>query len=113
MKKYILIIPLLVILGVPKYTEASVMSMTASWYECCKMTANGEHFNPNGYTAAHKTLPFGTKLRVTYNGKSIIVRINDRGPFIVGRQLDLTRGAAMALGCKGVGICKVKVERVS
>ncbi len=112
MKKYILLIPLCLILGAPKYTEASV-PMVASWYECCKITANGEQFNPNGHTAAHKTLPFGTKLRVTYKGKSIIVRINDRGPYIKGRSLDLARGAAKALGCIGVGICKVKVEKVS
>jgi rare lipoprotein A len=110
LKKYILLIPLLVILGVPKYTEASV-PMVASWYECCKITANGEKFNPNGHTAAHKTLPFGTKLRVTYKNKSLIVRINDRGPFIKGRSLDLARGAAMALGCKGV--CRVKIAKVN
>jgi len=84
--------------------------MIASWYQCCKITANGERFNPNGHTAAHKTLPFGTRLKVIYKGRSIIVRINDRGPFIRGRHLDLSRGAAMTIGCKGV--CKVKVIKL-
>lgn len=84
--------------------------MVTSWYECCKVTANGEKFNPNGFTAAHKTLKFGTKLKVTYKNKSIIVRINDRGPYIYGRQLDLARGAARALQCSGV--CKVTVQVV-
>lgn len=82
----------------------------ASWYgyEMCRKgrackTANGEHFKPEGHTAAHKTLPFGTKLKVTNlrNGKSVIVRINDRGPFIRGRVLDLSMGAARAIGMGG------------
>ena len=90
----------------------------ASWYDCAtpgqcsksKRTANGEKFNPNALTAAHRTLPFGTKVRVTYKGKSVIVRINDRGPFIKGRTIDLSRAAARAIGCPG--ICKVKIEVV-
>ena len=91
-------------------------SAIASWYDCkkageCsrhKITASGEKFNPNALTAAHKTLPFGTKVRVTYKGKSVIVRINDRGPFIRGRTIDLSRAAARKIGCAGV--CKVKIE---
>lgn len=79
----------------------------ASWYDQGKQTANGEKFFPDGLTAAHKTFPFNTMLRVSYKQKSIVVRINDRGPFIEGRSLDLARGAAKALGCGGV--CKVKV----
>jgi rare lipoprotein A len=90
----------------------------ASWYDCAtpgqcsksKRTANGEKFNPNALTAAHRTLPFGTKVRVTYKGKSVIVRINDRGPFVKGRTIDLSRAAARAIGCPG--ICKVKIEVV-
>lgn len=86
-----------------KYSEAS--TMRASWYDCCgKYTASGERFNANGLTAAHRYLPFGTRLHLTYRGKSIIVRINDRGPFIKGRQLDLSRGAARALHCYGTCI---------
>ena len=67
-------------------------------------TANGERANPAGYTAAHKTLPFGTKVRVTNkrNGKSVVVRINDRGPFIRGRVIDLTPAGARALGFSGL-----------
>jgi rare lipoprotein A len=73
-----------------------------------KKTANGERFDPNGMTAAHRTLPFGTRLLLTYKDKSVIVRINDRGPFVKGRQLDLARGAAKALGC--LGNCMLKAE---
>jgi rare lipoprotein A len=67
-------------------------------------TANGERANPTGLTAAHKTLPFGTKVRVTNqrNGKSVVVRINDRGPFIRGRVIDLTPAGARALGFSGL-----------
>lgn len=67
-------------------------------------TANGERANPTGLTAAHKTLPFGTKVRVvnTRNGKSVVVRINDRGPFIRGRIIDLTPAGARVLGFSGL-----------
>jgi rare lipoprotein A len=67
-------------------------------------TANGERANPRGLTAAHKTLPFGTKVRVTNkrNGKSVVVRINDRGPFVRGRVIDLTPAGAQALGFSGL-----------
>lgn len=63
-------------------------------------TASGERARPTGFTAAHRTLPFGTKVRVTHrkNGRSVVVRINDRGPFIKGRVIDLTPSAAKALG---------------
>lgn len=86
--------------------------MVASWYQHGKRTANGERFNPDGLTVAHKTLPFGTRMRLTYNGKSVIVRVNDRGPFIKGRHLDLSRGAAKTLGCYSSGICRVGVEKI-
>jgi rare lipoprotein A len=97
---------------------ANKTTMRASWYDCAKpgecskskITASGVKFNPNGLTAAHKTLPFGTKLRVTYKGKSVIVTINDRGPFIKGRHLDLSRAAARKIGCHGV--CTVTVQRL-
>ena len=67
-------------------------------------TANGERANPKGLTAAHKTLPFGSKVRVTNqrNGKSVVVRINDRGPFVRGRVIDLTPAGAKALGFSGL-----------
>ena len=69
--------------------------------------ANGLAFNPNAFTAAHRTLPFGTKVKVIHNGRSVIVRINDRGPFIKGRHIDLSRAAARRIGCSGV--CKVQI----
>jgi rare lipoprotein A len=82
---------------------------TASWYALTSMTANGERMNPAKLTAAHKTLPFGTRLRVTNpkNGKSVVVRINDRGPFIKGRVLDLSKAAAHKIGIISRGHGKV------
>lgn len=76
---------------------------TASWYGSGHRTANGERFLPDGLTAAHRTLPFGTRVRVTYGARSVVVRINDRGPFIAGRAIDLSRGAARAIGLSSVG----------
>ena len=95
--------------GSPAYAG----SMIASYYgaESGNRTANGERFNPHGLTAAHRTLPFGTRLRVCYHG-CVVVRINDRGPFIRGRQLDLSRGAAARIGMLGRGVARVQVERV-
>ena len=81
-------------------------------YFAGKKTASGERFNPSRMTAAHKTLPFGTRVRVTNmrNGRSVVVRINDRGPFIRGRVIDLSRGAAGVIGMIGRGIAPVRVE---
>jgi len=87
--------------------DAASKTMNASWYMHGKKTANGERFNPNGLTAAHRSMPFGTMLHLTHGNKTAIVRINDRGPFITGRQLDLSRGAAQQLGCIRSGSCKV------
>lgn len=81
-------------------------TITASWYEDGHTTANGEPFNPDGISCAHKTLPFDTMVRLTYKGKTIKCRINDRGPFVKGREIDLSRGAAKALGCYHVGVCR-------
>jgi rare lipoprotein A len=77
-------------------------------------TANGERYNAYGKTTAHKTLPFGTKLRVTNqsNGKSVIVRVNDRGPFIAGRSLDLSYGAFSSIAHPGQGVTSVCYTRV-
>ena len=80
--------------------EAQIVS--TSWYQQGRITANGERFYPDRLTAAHRSLPFGTKLKVKYGKKQIVVRINDRGPFVKGRSLDLSRGAAKALGLQGV-----------
>lgn len=84
----------------------------ASWYGPGfhgRKTANGERFNQNAMTAAHKTLPFGTRVRVSYKGRSVVVRINDRGPFIKGRSIDLSKGAARRIGCSGVCIVNMTV----
>lgn len=87
----------------------------ASWYECCKKTANGEKFDPEGMTAAHRSLRFGTRLRVTNpsNGKSVIVRINDRGPFIKGVDLDVSRGVARQLDMIKKGHARLLVEQLA
>ncbi|KQP52810.1 hypothetical protein ASG40_08020 [Methylobacterium sp. Leaf399] len=83
---------------------AAAQSGAASWYGSGARTANGERFNPNGMTAAHRSLPFGTRVQVknVRNGRSVVVRINDRGPFVRGRIIDLARGPARALGIGGV-----------
>lgn len=86
----------------------------ASFYTSGSRTASGELFDPNGFTAASRTLPFGARLHVTNpkTGRSVIVRINDRGPFVRGRGLDLARGAAAALGMIGRGVATLKVARL-
>lgn len=87
----------------------------ASYYgnESGSRTASGARFNQNAMTAAHRSLPFGTKLRVTHGGQSVIVTINDRGPFVRGRVLDLSTGAARAIGLTGAGVGRVTAEVVS
>jgi rare lipoprotein A len=87
----------------------------ASWYSLPgNRTASGDRMNPNAMTAAHKTLPFGSKVRVIdqRSGKSIMVTINDRGPFIKGRIIDLSKAAATQLGFRNAGHTKVCIERV-
>ncbi len=91
--------------------------MTASWYGPRfhgRLTANGEIYNQMALTAASKTMKFGTLLKITNlkNDKFVIVRINDRGPYIHGRQLDLSKGAAIKLGMIPRGVIKVKVEQL-
>ncbi|MDF0584848.1 MULTISPECIES: septal ring lytic transglycosylase RlpA family protein [Bradyrhizobium] len=87
----------------------------ASFYgnESGSKTASGQRFNQNAMTAAHRSLPFGTKLRVTHGSQSVIVTINDRGPFIRGRVLDLSTGAARAIGLTSRGVGRVTAEVVS
>ena len=86
-------------------------TMLTSWYGPGfhgNLTANGEVYDQMGLTAAHKTLPFGTRLRVCYQG-CVNVRINDRGPYIGARELDLSKGAAQAIGLIWPGVADVKV----
>jgi rare lipoprotein A len=86
----------------------------ASFYKYDGQTASGEKFDPNKLTAAHRTLPFGTRLRVTSvaTGRSVTVRINDRGPYVPGRVVDLSYAAAETLGIVGRGVAKVKMSVV-
>ena len=93
----------------------SIQSGGASWYGPGfhgKKTASGERFNTHALTAAHRSLPFGSRVRVTNarTGRSVVVRINDRGPFVGGRVIDLSKAAAQAVGISGVG--KVKLTRL-
>lgn len=96
--------------------NASIGSHTfsgkASYYgnESGSRTASGARFNQNAMTAAHRTLPFGTRLKVTHAGRSVVVTVNDRGPFIKGRVLDLSTGAARAIGLTGRGVGQVVAE---
>lgn len=87
----------------------------ASYYgnESGSRTASGQRFNQSAMTCAHRSLPFGTKLRVTHRGQSVVVTVNDRGPFIKGRVLDLSTGAARAVGLTGAGVGHVTAEVVS
>lgn len=86
----------------------------ASYYEHGSRTASGEKFDAHELTAAHPTLPFGTRLRVTNvaTGKSVTVRVNDRGPFVRGRVVDVSYSAAESLGLVGRGVAKVKLDVV-
>ena len=86
----------------------------ASFYTEGTQTANGEKFNTHELTAAHPTLPFGTKLQVTNvaTGRSVTVRVNDRGPYVQGRVVDVSYAAADALGMVGGGLAKVKLDVV-
>jgi peptidoglycan lytic transglycosylase len=86
----------------------------ASFYTEGTQTASGEKFDTNELTAAHPTLPFGTKLRVTNvnNGQSVTVRVNDRGPYVAGRVVDVSYSAARTLGMVGDGVAKVKLDVV-
>jgi rare lipoprotein A len=87
----------------------------ASWYGDAhhgQRTASGERYDMTAMTAAHRTLPFGTRVRVTNvaNGKSVVVRVNDRGPFVAGRIIDLSRAAAQEVEVLGTGLFTVRLE---
>ena len=98
-----------------RYIDRGIMR--ASWYGPRfhgRLTANGEIYDQNAFTAAHKSLRFGTLLRVTNTrtNKSVIVRINDRGPYIPGRQIDLSKAAAEELDVISSGVKKLKIEEI-
>jgi rare lipoprotein A (peptidoglycan hydrolase) len=96
-----------------RHRQEQCASIPPSFYTDTR-TASGEKFNPDELTAAHPTLPFGTKLRVTntVTGRSVTVRVNDRGPYVHGRVVDVTHSAAQALGMVGSGVAKVKLDVV-
>ena len=103
-------------LCVPTSASADPVSRgQASFYSYDQKTASGERFDPGAMTAAHRTLPFGTKVRVTCmkTRKSVVVRINDRGPFIKGRIIDVSRAAAQQLGMIGRGVAQVEMHVVN
>lgn len=98
----------------PSFSQVGVASYYAAKFEDRK-TADGERFKSTGMTAAHRTLPLGTMVRVTNleNNRSVIVRINDRGPFMRKRIIDLSPAAARALGIRNQGLMRVRIELVS
>lgn len=97
--------------GAHRVTSCDAVGM-ASFYHEPQPTASGERFIADGITAAHRSLPFGTRVRVTYlaTGRSVVVRINDRGPYVGGRIIDLSRGAARAIGMVGAGVGRVRLS---
>ena len=116
MKRTFLLIIATLLLA-PLFSEVYKTGVTASYYAedfHGKRTSNGERFNMNDYTCAHKSLPFNTILKVTNlaNGKTCEVRVNDRGPFVASREIDLSKAAAIKLGMIGTGTTKVKLEIV-
>lgn len=94
-----------------RYSGSGTLHGKASYYWQPQRVASGGWFNPNAMTAAHKSLPFGTKVRVTnkHNGRSVVVRINDRGPYIKGRIIDLSKAAAYKIGMQNAGVVPVTV----
>ena len=93
----------------------TTLSVISSWYGPGfdgRLTASGSLYNQHGLTAAHKTLPFGTRLRVCFK-RCAVVTVNDRGPYIHGRELDLSKCAADAIGLTASGVGQVKVTRLN
>jgi len=117
---FVLLIGFITFGGAGLYNGATWLSGTgkASWYGDQfhgKKTASGDKYNMNEYTAAHKTLPFGTKVKITNqkNGKSVIVEINDRGPYVKSRQFDLSKAAFETIGNPDRGVISIDYEVVN
>src|SRR3984957_4962568 len=96
----------------PSSGTGRTFSGMASFYgnESGSKTASGQRFNQNAMTCAHRSLPFGTRLRVTHGDRSVVVTVNDRGPFVRGRVLDLSTAAAHAIGITNAGVARVTAE---
>lgn len=110
----------MVALGLPataqmNSAQAAEQCGKASWYALTSQTASGEMMNPAKMTAAHKALPFGSKIEVVNrnNGRAVVVRINDRGPFVHGRIVDVSKEAARQLGMVRSGVAPVCIRRIS
>lgn len=112
MKKHLIFATAAALVGSASLVHAAPTSCgKAAWYQYTTRTASGEMADPNAMTAAHRTLPFGTRVKVTNlrNGRTVVVRINDRGPYTRGRVIDLTRAAAKKLGYIGAGTAPVSL----
>jgi rare lipoprotein A len=111
----LMLVAALISSGVLESANATASRGLASFYGYRSKTASGEMMNPAAMTAAHPSLPFGTQVRVTAvsSRRSVVVRINDRGPFVRGRIIDLSTAAAQQLGIVGRGVAMVEVEVVS
>jgi rare lipoprotein A len=98
--------------AIPSSGTGRSFSGMASFYgnESGRQTASGQRFNESAMTCAHRSLPFGTKLRVTHGGRSVVVTVNDRGPFVHGRVLDLSTAAAREVGLTSAGVGQVTAE---
>lgn len=115
MKYFLMIVPIAFSVGTTvQAAETSGMCSYYSRRHNGHITAGGEKFDSNALTAAHRTYPMGTKLKLTNpeNNKSVVVRVNDRGPFVKGREVSVTRRAARELGIIKQGIAKVNIEQV-
>jgi rare lipoprotein A len=110
--KYLLGIVVIVFFSCGKFVTQTGKASYYSDNLSGSKTANGERYKPTEYTAAHKKLPFGTKVTVTNmnNGKTVTVRVNDRGPYVAGRIIDLSKVAAKELGMLSAGVTKVKIK---
>jgi rare lipoprotein A len=99
--------------GIADASQSGMASFYGSKFQGRK-TASGEKFNNGAMTAAHRTAPFGSRMKVTNvaNGRSVVVRVNDRGPFVRGRVIDVSRAAANQLGFVGRGVTRVRVDRL-
>jgi rare lipoprotein A len=108
-----LIAPLVLLFSFSPNSATAQSGMASHYSHVGHRTASGERANPGGMTAAHRSLPFGTRVQVTNrkNGRSVVVRINDRGPFVRGRVIDLSTAAARAIGFSGVAPVTLAVLR--
>lgn len=107
------LLPLLAALSLAAPAAGRSRTAVASYYGAFhhgRLTANGERFNRHGLTCAHRRLPFNTRVRVTYRGRSVVCRVNDRGPYVRGRDIDLSEGAARRLRMVGAGVARVRLQ---